>query len=68
MISQKTVNLYGWITLGILVILLVLVWTGHVGPEMRPTVLIIAGVLIISRVILRLFSVRSQAKKGGDAE
>ena len=54
MISPRTVAIYGWITLGILIVLLILVWTNQVGQEMRLPILIFAGVLVISRLILRL--------------
>jgi len=68
MISQKTVALYGWITLGILVLLLILVWTGSISPEMRLAVLVVAGVLVVSRVILRVLSARGNAGKSGNEE
>ena len=68
MITQKTVALYGWITLSLLIVLLVLVWTGQVGAEMRLPVLIVAGVLVISRVVLRFLAARGEARKRGDGE
>jgi hypothetical protein len=58
MISQRAVAIYGWITLGILVFLLIVVWTDMAGPEMERPILIIAGILFLSRVILRFLSRR----------
>ena len=56
MINPRTVAIYGWITLGILVVLLVLVWTNMVGEAMRLPILIVAGVLVVSRLVLRLLA------------
>jgi hypothetical protein len=68
MINQRTVALYGWISLGILLVLLVLVWTDLVGPEMRIPVLILAGILVASRVVMRILAARGHAQKteGGE--
>ncbi len=66
MISPRTVDIYGWISLGILVVLLVLVWTNQISQDMRLPVLIVAGVLIVSRLILRLLSRPSANRKGDD--
>ena len=66
MISERTVAIYGWITLGILVILLIIVWTDTVGPELQRPILIVAGVLLLSRIVLRTLSRRRTTDKSNE--
>ena len=55
MISSKTVAVYGYVTISILLVLLALVWFHLVDPSFHVPILIFAAVLIVSRIGLRFF-------------
>ncbi|MDH4070712.1 MAG: hypothetical protein OEV30_09820 [Ignavibacteria bacterium] len=63
MISTRFASIYGWVTLSILVILLVLVLTESVDRSLQLPILIFAGSLVVSRVILRNMVRKQEEKK-----
>ena len=63
MITRRFAVLYGWVTLTLLLVLLVLVWSGMIAPEQRLPVLIIAGLLVVSRLTLTLIANRREREK-----
>ena len=58
MISSRTVTVYGYVTIGMLLVLLALVWFRLVDPSFHVPILIFAAALIVSRIGLRFFARR----------
>ena len=52
--TQRFAVMYGWVTLAILVVLLILVLTDSVDRSLRLPILGLAAVLIVSRVVMRM--------------
>jgi hypothetical protein len=66
-ISPRAVTIYGNVTIAVLLVLLVLVWSRSLDPSLNTPILIIAAALIISRVALRMMARRgtSQGREEG---
>jgi len=62
-INSKTVTWYGYISIGVLFVLLAVVWLNLVDPSMHVAILIVAALLISSRILLR-FVARHQEDGG----
>jgi hypothetical protein len=71
MISQKVVNIYGFVAIGLMAIMLTLMLTNTVPREMRYTLVLIAAALVITRIALRLIvarRTRAELRQKGSAE
>ena len=63
MISSRAVTTYGYVSIGILLVLLTLVWLRIVDPSWNVPILIVAFLMILSRVLLRIISNRNEAHR-----
>ena len=60
MITYKTVNIYGFISIAIMLIMLVLIWTHRVPESLYLTLFLIALALFLIRIALRLILARQE--------
>ena len=60
MVTAKFVNLYGWISLGVMGGLLALMWLRIIPESLYLTMLIIAASLFSGRIILRVMLPRQE--------
>jgi uncharacterized membrane-anchored protein len=58
MISQKAVNIFGFVAIGLMAIMLLLMLTKTVPREMNMVLVLIAAALVITRIALRLIVAR----------
>jgi hypothetical protein len=65
MLSQRTVNAYGFVAIAIMGAMLILMWTGLVPKSMFMPMCLIAAALFLIRITMRLILAR-QAR--ADAE
>ncbi len=68
MISYKTVNIYGFVSIGIMLLMLLLIWAKRVPQEYYLTLFLVALALFLIRIALRLILARQQRlyKEGQD--
>jgi hypothetical protein len=65
MLSPRAVNIYGFIAIGVMLIMLVLVY-GHIVPPRAGMLLFYAAAALFAvRIILRIALARQQKKDGG---
>jgi hypothetical protein len=60
MISYKAINIYGFISIAIMLIMLVLIWTRRVPESLYLTLFLIALALFLIRIALRLILARQE--------
>jgi hypothetical protein len=65
MISEKAVNIYGFVAIGLMAIMLILMLTKAVPREMYVTLVLIAAVLVLTRITLRLIVARAKRRESG---
>jgi hypothetical protein len=63
MLTRKFVDIYGYISIAIMVVLLLLVWSHGVPREMYLPLFYFALFLFIVRVVLRFLVVRAERAK-----
>ncbi len=66
MLNQKSVNTFGFVAVGLMAIMLVLIWAQLVPRSMYMPLFLIAAALFLARITLRLVLARQEriAKKG----
>jgi len=62
-ISQRFAVMFGWVTVGVLLVLLALVWSGVIDASLRLPVLLLAVLLVISRLVLTMLTRRQSSGK-----
>ena len=67
-ISSRAVTTYGYVSIGILLVLLTLVWLRIVDPSWNVPILIVAFLLILSRVLLRIMANRTESYRESQQE
>ena len=60
MITYKSVNIYGFVSIGIMLVMLVLIWTHRVPESLYLTLFLIALALFLIRIALRLILARQE--------
>ncbi len=63
MISHKAVNTYGYISIGVMLILLALVWFEVVPKSLYIPLFLVAAALFVGRLVLRVLLVRQLRRK-----
>jgi hypothetical protein len=66
LISARTVTIFGNTSIGVLLILLVLVWTRSLDPSLNIPILVFAAALILSRIVLRVLARKGDSRKRED--
>lgn len=66
MISEKSVTVYGFVSIGIMVVILALVWFKLVPDPLYLPLFFVALAAFLARIILRIVSTRRQHSDGGD--
>lgn len=69
MLNQKSVNSFGFIAVGLMAVMLVLIWAQLVPRSMYVPLFLIAAALFLARITLRLVLARQErlAKKTNEA-
>ena len=60
MINSKTVNIYGFVSIGLMTLMLVLIWAGLVPRTMYMPLFLVAAALFMVRITLRLVLARQE--------
>ena len=63
MLTSRSVHIYGFVTIGVLLVLLCLVWFRLIDPSYDVPILIFAFLVILSRIILRILARRNEARQ-----
>ncbi len=63
MISHKAVNTYGYISIGVMLVLLALVWFEVVPKSLYIPLFLVAAALFVGRLVLRVLLVRQLRRK-----
>jgi hypothetical protein len=58
MITSRSVNIYGWVSIGVMATLLVLVWLKILPPSLHLPAFIVAVLLFLGRLGLRVILAR----------
>ncbi len=66
MLSSRSVNVFGFISIGIMIIMLLLIWRQAVPPSMYVPFFLVAVGLFIIRIVLRIMV--SRAERRGEGE
>jgi len=68
MITTKMVNVFGFVSIGIMVILLLLIWQQAVPPSLYIPFFLIAVGLFIVRIVLRVLAGRAERRDEEEEE
>ena len=68
MLSQKTVNIFGFVAVGLMALMLVLIWARLVPHTMYLPLFLIAAALFLARVTLRLVLSRQEREMKREKE
>ena len=70
MLNQKSVNSFGFIAVGLMAVMLVLIWAQLVPRSMYMPLFLIAAALFLTRITLRLVLARQErlAKKSSGTD
>ena len=68
MLTQKSVNTFGFVAVGLMALMLVLIWAKLVPHTMYLPLFLIAAALFLARVTLRLVLARQQRELNKEKE
>lgn len=68
MLKQRTVNIYGFFAIGIMIVMLVLIWARLVPQSMYTSMFLVALALFLVRVTLRLTLARQEREARAHAQ
>jgi hypothetical protein len=63
LLSHKAVNTYGYISIGVMLIMLALVWFEIVPKSLYIPLFLVAAALFVGRLVLRVLLVRQLRRK-----
>jgi hypothetical protein len=68
MLKQRTVNIYGFFAIGVMIVMLVLIWARLVPQSMYTSMFLVALALFLVRVTLRLTLARQEREAQARAQ